>query len=86
MTAERKHRKIRAGRVASDLCDKTITVTVERTVRHPLYGRVVRKRKKYIAHDEQNQAHIGDLLEITETRPLSKTKHWRLTQILEQAK
>ncbi|MBT4483976.1 MAG: 30S ribosomal protein S17 [Candidatus Latescibacteria bacterium] len=86
MTAERKRRKIRAGRVMSDLCDKTITVNVERTVRHPLYGRVVRKRKNYVAHDEQNQAHIGDLVEIAETRPLSKTKHWRLTRVIEQAK
>ena len=86
MTTERGRRKIRTGVVASDLCDKTISVTVERTVRHPLYGRVVRKRKKYMAHDEQNEAHIGDLVEIMETRPLSKKKHWRLTKVLEQAK
>ena len=86
MTLERGHRKVRTGRVTSDVRDKTITVTVERKVRHPLYGRVVRKRKKFMAHDEHNTAHIGDLVAIVETRPLSKTKHWRLTEILERAK
>ena len=84
--SERGSRKIRSGRVASDARDKTITVTVERTVLHPLYGRVVKRSKKYMAHDEKNDAHIGDLVEITETRPLSKTKRWRLTQVLERAK
>ena len=86
MTIERGRRKIRTGVVTSDFSDKTITVSAERTVRHPLYGRVVRKRKKYMAHDEQNEAHIGDLVEIMETRPLSKKKHWRLTRVLEHAK
>jgi len=79
-------RKVRTGRVTSDMRDKTITVTVDRTVLHPLYGRVVKRSKKYMAHDEQNDAHVGDLVEITETRPLSKTKRWRLTQIIERAK
>jgi len=79
-------RKVRTGRVTSDIRDKTITVAVDRTVLHPLYGRVVRKSKKYMAHDEQNDAHVGDLVEITETRPLSKTKRWRLTQVIERAK
>jgi len=88
MTAPEKRgrRKIRSGRVTSDARDKTITVTVERTVLHPLYGRVVRKSKKYMAHDERNEARVGDLVEIAETRPLSKTKRWRLTRILERAK
>lgn len=83
---ERRSRKVRSGRITSDARDKTITVTVERTVLHPLYGRVVKRSKKYMAHDEKNDAHVGDLVEITETRPLSKTKRWRLTQVLERAK
>lgn len=86
MTIERGRRKIRTGVVTSDARDKTITVSTERTVRHPLYGRVVRKRNKFMAHDEKNDAHVGDRVEIMETRPLSKTKRWRLTQILERAK
>ena len=86
MTIERGRRKIRTGVVTSDFSDKTVTVSAERTVRHPLYGRVVRKRTKFIAHDEKNDAHIGDLVEIMEARPLSKTKRWRLTRILERAK
>jgi len=88
MTApsERGKRKVRSGRVTSDARDKTITILVERTVLHPLYGRVVRRSKKYMAHDETNDAHTGDLVEITETRPLSKTKRWRLSKIVERAK
>ena len=86
MTINRGSRKIRSGIVTSDVRDKTITITTERTVRHPLYGRVVRKRSKFMAHDEKNEAHIGDRVEIMETRPLSKTKHWRLTRIFERAK
>jgi small subunit ribosomal protein S17 len=72
--------------LTSDARDKTITVTVERAVRHPLYGRVVRRSKKLMAHDEGREAHNGDLVEIMETRPLSKTKRWRLIKILERAK
>jgi small subunit ribosomal protein S17 len=72
--------------VTSDVRDKTISVTVERTVRHPLYNRVVRKQKKLMAHDERNEARLGDLVEVMETRPLSKTKRWRLTKVLERAK
>lgn len=86
MNEERGHRKIRTGRVTSDVRDKTITITVERTVRHPLYSRVVRKQKNLMAHDERNEAHLGDLVEVMETRPLSKTKRWRLTKVLERAK
>jgi len=83
---ERAQRKIRIGRVTSDVRDKTITVVFERLLRHPLYGRVVKKTKKMMAHDENNEAHIGDTVEIMETRPLSKTKRWRLTKIIERAK
>ena len=86
MTEERSNRKVRTGTVTSDARDKTITVTIERKVRHPLYGRVVRRKAKLMAHDERNEAHIGDLVEVMETRPLSKTKRWRLTSILERAK
>ena len=86
MTLERGHRKVRTGKVSSDASDKTIAVTVERTVHHPLYGRVVRKRKKFMAHDEKNDARTGDLVEIMETRPLSRTKRWRLIKIIERAK
>ena len=74
------------GRVTSDARDKTITVTVDRTFRHPLYGRVVRSKKKLHVHDERNDAHFGDIVEVMETRPLSKTKRWRLTKIIERAK
>ena len=86
MTVERNKRKVRSGRVTSDARDKTITVRIERLVRHPLYGKVIKKRSKLMVHDEQNEAHTGDLVEIMETRPLSKTKRWRLSQILERAK
>lgn len=85
-TTERGTRKVRTGRVTSDARDKTITVNVERSFRHPLYGRVVRTSKNFMAHDESNDAHVGDLVEIMETRPLSKTKRWRLTSIIERAK
>ncbi len=86
MEEERSSRKVRQGVVSSDARDKTITVTIDRTMRHPQYNRVVRTRKKYMAHDDKNDAHIGDLVEIMETRPLSKTKRWRLVKILERAK
>lgn len=86
MTIERNKRKIRSGKVISDIRDKTITVQIERLVRHPLYGRVIKRRSKLMVHDEQNEARIGDLVEAMETRPLSKTKRWRLIKILERAK
>jgi small subunit ribosomal protein S17 len=86
MTTDRAKRKIRTGKVTSEARDKTITVTVERSFRHSLYGRVIRKSKKLMAHDDTNDAHLGDLVEVMETRPLSKTKRWRLTKILERAK
>ena len=74
------------GRVVSDKMDKTITVLVERRVKHPLYGKVVTKSAKYHAHDENNECKTGDLVEIVATRKLSKTKAWRLSKVLEKAK
>lgn len=85
-TTERKSRKSRIGLVVSDKMDKTITVTVERKVKHPIYGKFVKKTKKFHAHDEESKAGIGDTVRIMETRPLSKTKRWRLVEIIEKAK
>lgn len=85
-TTERKSRKSRIGIVISDRMTKTITVTVERKVKHPIYGKFVKKTKRFHAHDEENQAGIGDTVRIMETRPLSKTKRWRLVEIIEKAK
>lgn len=75
-------RKTLLGEVVSDRMHKTITVVVERRVRHPIYERVIRRSKKYHAHDEQNQCRIGDVVRIVETRPLSRTKRWRLQEIV----
>jgi len=86
MGTERNNRKVRTGVVVSDARNKTITVQVPLVVRHPLYNRVIRKRSILMAHDENNEAHIGDKVEVMETRPLSKTKRWRLTNIVERAK
>ena len=83
---ERANRKTRRGYVVSDKMDKTITVEVEDRVKHPLYGKVIRRTSKVKAHDEGNTAGIGDLVLINETRPLSATKRWRLVEILEKAK
>jgi len=85
-TVARKFRKSRIGIVTSDKMDKTITVSVERKVKHPLYGKFVKKTKKFHAHDESNQCGIGDTVKIMETRPLSKSKRWRLVEIIEKAK
>ena len=79
-------RKTKVGRVVSDKMDKTIVVSVERLTRHHLYKRVVRLTTKFKAHDEANEAHIGDTVLIEESRPLSATKRWRLVEILEKAK
>lgn len=81
----RSRRKTRIGSVVSDKSDKTIVVQVIRQVPHPLYGKVVRRRSRFHAHDEMNQASIGDTVLIMETRPLSKTKRWRLTEIVKKA-
>jgi small subunit ribosomal protein S17 len=83
---ERNSRKERKGVVVSDKQDKTITVAVERRTQHPKYKRVVKKTKKYAAHDEENVCNEGDIVRIMETRPLSKTKRWRLIEIIEKAK
>jgi len=73
------------GRVVSDKMDKTVTVLVERKVKHPMYGKVMVRSKKYHAHNEDNSAKAGDLVQIEETRPVSKTKAWRVTSVLEKA-
>ncbi len=83
---ERGIRKMRVGTVVSDKRDKTITVLIQRLVRHPLYGKVVKKNAKLVAHDENNEARIGDFVEVMETRPLSRTKRWRLSRMIERAK
>jgi len=82
----RGYRKARRGYVTSDKMDKTIVVEVEDRVKHPLYGKVIRRTSKVKAHDEQNAAGIGDMVLISETRPLSATKRWRLIEIIEKAK
>lgn len=82
---ERNSRKVLQGSVISDKAEKTITVLVETYKNHPLYKKRVKYSKKYLAHDEQNQAHIGDKVSIMETRPLSKNKHFRLIQVIEKA-
>lgn len=83
---ERTFRKARRGYVVSDKMDKTAVVEVEDRVKHPLYGKVIRRTTKVKAHDEENTASVGDLVLIMETRPLSATKRWRLTEILQKAK
>ena len=82
----RKLRKERTGLVVSDKMDKSIVVVVERKVKHPMYGKFVKKTTKFIAHDEKNDCNIGDTVRIMETRPLSKNKCWRLVEIIERAK
>ena len=83
---ERNLRKTRTGIVVSDKMDKTITVAVRDNVRHPLYGKIVKRTYKLKAHDENNDAHEGDTVRVMETRPLSKDKRWRLVDIVERAK
>lgn len=83
---ERNLRKTRIGKVVSDKMDKTITVAIEDHVKHPLYGKIVKKTVKFKAHDEKNECNIGDTVKIMETRPLSKDKRWRLVEIVEKAK
>ncbi len=83
---DRAQRKTRVGVVVSDKMHKTVVVTVEALGRHPLYGKRVRTRRKFKAHDERNEAHVGDRVLIAETRPLSKEKRWRVVQIVEKAR
>jgi len=81
---ERNRRKVRVGTVVSDAMDKTVTVSVERQFPHPLYGKAVKRTKRYHAHDENNEYRVGDTVRITETRPLSKTKRWRVIELIER--
>ena len=83
---ERNLRKTRTGVVTSNKMDKTITVSVERKLQHPMYGKFVKQTKKFHAHDDKNECGIGDKVKIMETRPLSKLKRWRLIEIIEKAK
>lgn len=83
---ERNLRKERIGLVVSNKMEKSITVSVERKVKHPIYGKFLKKTTKFMAHDEANDCGIGDTVKISETRPLSKNKRWRLVEILERAK
>jgi small subunit ribosomal protein S17 len=85
-SAVRKRRKVREGLVVSDKMDKTVVVEVEDRVKHPLYGKVLRRTSKLKAHDEQNACGVGDRVLLMETRPLSATKRWRVVEILEKAK
>ncbi|HRG58290.1 MAG TPA: 30S ribosomal protein S17 [Bacteroidia bacterium] len=83
---ERNLRKERVGLVVSNKMDKSIVVSIERKVKHPKYGKFVKKTSKFVAHDENNACSIGDTVKIMETRPLSKTKNWRLVEVLEKVK
>lgn len=82
----RNLRKTRTGVVSSNKMDKTVTVAVERKVKHPIYGKFVKKTTRFHAHDEKNECSIGDIVRIMETRPLSKTKRWRLVEVVEKVK
>ena len=83
---ERKLRKTRTGLVVSNKMDKSIVVSVERKVKHPIYGKFVKTTTKFMAHDEKNECAVNDIVKIMETRPLSKLKRWRLVEIIEKAK
>jgi small subunit ribosomal protein S17 len=83
---ERNSRKERIGKVVSNKMQKSITITIDRKVKHPIYGKFMKKTTKLMAHDEKNEAGIGDVVRIMETRPLSKNKRWRLVEIVEKAK
>ena len=83
---ERNERKTRIGKVVSDKMDKTVVVAVERLVQHPLYKKAVKKTVKFKAHDENNDAHVGDTVKCVQTRPLSKDKCWRVSEVIERAK
>ena len=86
MTEERTLRKTRVGYVVSDKMDKTVVIEIEDNVKHPVYGKIIKHTLKVHAHDEKNECGIGDRVEIMETRPLSKTKRWRVVEIIEKAK
>ncbi len=84
--SERNYRKVRIGTVVSDKMDKTIVVAIQDSVKHPLYGKVVKRTVKLKAHDEENACGVGDRVRVMETRPLSRDKRWRLVEIVEKAK
>lgn len=84
--AARGRRKVRTGVVVSDKMDRTVLVRIDRKVRHPLYKKIVRRTTRLAAHDEENAAHVGDTVRVVETRPLSKTKRWRVVEIVERAR
>jgi small subunit ribosomal protein S17 len=84
--AERKKRKVRIGKVVSNRMQKTIVVAVKRSLRHPVYQKTIKRTSKLYAHDEKNECQIGDLVEVMETRPLSRLKRWRLLKVVEKAK
>jgi len=86
MDKERGLRRVREGMVVSDRMDKTVVVAVERRVQHPLYRRVIKRTTKFMAHDEESSARVGDRVRIMETRPLSRQKNWRVVEVLERAK
>ena len=86
MMTDRNRRKLRVGKVVSDRMDKTVVVSIERMVKHALYGRYVRRRSKFKVHDEKNECRIGDTVRFMETRPISKDKRWRFVEIVERAK
>ena len=83
---EREQRKVRTGIVMSDRMDKTVVVAITQTIRHPLYPKIYRRRKKLYAHDETNSVAVGDTVRVMETRPMSKLKRWRVVEVLERAK
>ena len=85
-SVDRNLRKERVGIVTSDKMSKSITVMVERQVKHPKYGKFIKRSSKFMAHDEKSEAHVGDTVRISETRPLSKLKRWRLVEVVERAK
>jgi small subunit ribosomal protein S17 len=84
--SERGQRKVRQGVVVSDKMDKTVVVRIEQAVRHAAYRKTIRRSRKLVAHDESGDAHVGDTVRVMETRPLSKTKRWRVVEVLERAK
>ena len=86
MTEERTLRKVRVGMVVSDKMDKTVVIAIEDNVKHPVYGKIIKRTLKGHAHDESNECGVGDKVKIMETRPLSKTKRWRVVEVIEKAK
>jgi len=86
MSEERNLRKTRVGLVTSSKMDKSITVSIERKIQHPIYGKSLKRTKKFVAHDEENTCNEGDTVKIMETRPISKRKKWRVVEVLERAK